>query len=103
MEKQKDVVVGVNKFVDKEQTSPTEVQEVDPDIERRQIERLKAFKEQRDDSEVQRARQKLRNAAEANDNVMPVIVEAVKANVTLGEVSNTLRDVFGEHSERITV
>ena len=103
MEDEKDIVVGVNKFTEDEDDKPTEVQEVDKQIERRQVERLEEFKRRRDDEAVAEARRRLERAAEGGDNLMPEIIEAVKSKVTLGEVSDTLRDVFGEHQERITV
>jgi len=65
---------------------------------RRQIERLKRFRESRDRSRVEKALDELRRAAEREDeNLMPYILEAVKARATLGEMTQALREVFGEY------
>ncbi|EFW91832.1 methylmalonyl-CoA mutase N-terminal domain [Haladaptatus paucihalophilus DX253] len=89
-------IVGVNEFeVDEE--PEMDIQEVTEEDERRQIDRLNEVREERDDGEVEETLTALREAAEGNDNLMPYIVDAVKAYATVGEICNVLRDVFGEY------
>ncbi|ODR79232.1 methylmalonyl-CoA mutase [Haladaptatus sp. W1] len=89
-------IVGVNEFeVDEE--PEMDIQEVTEEDERRQIDRLNEVREERDDGEVEKTLTALREAAEGNDNLMPYIVDAVKAYATVGEICNELRDVFGEY------
>jgi methylmalonyl-CoA mutase N-terminal domain/subunit len=90
-------VVGVNKYQIEEEIS-VEILRIDEEIVRRQIERLKKFRESRDRSKVEKALDDLRKAAEKEDeNLMPYILEAVKARATLGEMTQALREVFGEY------
>ncbi len=90
-------VVGVNKYQIEEELS-VEILRIDEEIVRRQIERLKKFRESRDKGRVEKALDELRKAAEKEDeNLMPYILEAVKAKATLGEMTQALREVFGEY------
>ncbi|WP_267642687.1 acyl-CoA mutase large subunit family protein [Haloarchaeobius amylolyticus] len=96
------VIVGVNEFeVDEE--PEMDVQEVTEEDEQRQIRRLEDVREARDDEEVDAKLQALREACEGEENVMPYIVDAVKAYATVGEVCNVMRDVFGEYHPGGTV
>jgi methylmalonyl-CoA mutase N-terminal domain/subunit len=88
------VVVGVNKFTEQDEPEPT-VFPIDPVLERNQVERLAAFKANRDAAEVARTLEDLRAAARSDDNVLYPMKAALRANATLGEVSDALRDVFG--------
>ncbi len=89
-------IVGVNEFeVDEE--AEIDVQEVTAEDERRQIENLNEVRDERDDEEVEETLAALRDAAEGDDNLLPYIVDAVKAYATVGEICNVLRDVFGEY------
>jgi methylmalonyl-CoA mutase N-terminal domain/subunit len=74
---------------------------VDPESERQQVDRLKAFKSGRDASVVERRLEEIRTAARGTDNLLPVLREALKDRCTLGEVSGALRDVFGEYQPTI--
>jgi methylmalonyl-CoA mutase N-terminal domain/subunit len=96
------VVVGVNRFRDDEVHTP-ELQRIDPAGERQQVERVRRVRGQRDADAWQRAMDALHEAASGDTNVLPSIIDAVKAHATLGEVSDGLRQVFGEHRELITV
>ena len=90
------VIVGVNEFeVDEE--PEMDLEEVDPDQEQNQRERLAEVKAGRDDGAVEDALSGLREAAQGTENVMPHIVDAVKAYATVQEVSDVLRDEFGEY------
>ena len=91
------VVVGVNKYKIEEEIQ-MEILRVDEEVVRKQIERLRRFRENRDKKKVEEALSKLRKAAENPDeNLMPYVIEAVKAKATLGEMTDTLREVFGEY------
>jgi methylmalonyl-CoA mutase N-terminal domain/subunit len=96
------VVVGLNKFtVDQEQ--PVPLQKIDPDLERRQVERLRAFRAKRDQAKADAAVRKVDDTARNGGNLMPVIVEAVEDNATVGEISDSMRKVFGEYKEVMVV
>jgi methylmalonyl-CoA mutase N-terminal domain/subunit len=92
------VVVGVNKFVTEEETK-IELLEIDDGVEKRQIERLRRLKQERDNEAVSQVLDKVRRVAESDENIMPVLIEAVKAYATVGEITDTLRSVFGEYRE----
>ncbi|GAW94260.1 acyl-CoA mutase large subunit family protein [Calderihabitans maritimus] len=96
------VVIGVNKFKMKEEP-PKGLLKVDPAVVERQIEKLKKLKEERDPRQVAEALKHLRSAACSDENLMPAILEAVKAYATLGEICNVLREVFGEYQQQIVV
>src|SRR5436305_4979646 len=91
-----DVVVGVNKFVEDDPEVP-DILRVDPESERLQVERLKAFKENRDGSAVERRLEEIREAARGTNNLLPVLREALRDRCTLGEVCGAMRDVYGEY------
>jgi len=102
IEKDERVVVGVNKF-QVEEESPKDLLRVDPAVRLSQIEKLKRLKSERDNASVKDILNKLRKAAEGKDNLMPIIVDAVKAYGTLGEICDALRDVFGEYQPVSTI
>jgi methylmalonyl-CoA mutase N-terminal domain/subunit len=91
-----DVVVGVNKFVTESAEVP-DILRVDPDSERQQVERLKAFKAERDQELVGRRLEEIREQARGNDNMLPVLRQALKDRCTMGEVCGAMRDVFGDY------
>ena len=92
------VVVGVNRFVTDE-TTRIDVLRIDPQIERRQIERVRAVRASRDAGEWRSSLDHLAAAARGASNLVPCVITAIEARATLGEVSDTLRAVFGEHKE----
>jgi methylmalonyl-CoA mutase, N-terminal domain len=96
------VVVGVNRFRDEVSTSPP-LQRIDPEGERRQVEGLHRVRAERDPAVWEAALRRLEDAARGDDNVLPAMIEAVKAYATVGEISNRLRIAWGEHRELITV
>lgn len=102
VESQEELVVGVNVHAAEEE-EPTEILTVDPESEERQVERLRAFRDARDSDAAQTARDALATAAREDRNLMPPILDAVRAEVTLGEISDTLRSVWGEHTGAETV
>ncbi|MBX5441466.1 MAG: methylmalonyl-CoA mutase [Solirubrobacteraceae bacterium] len=91
-----DIVVGVNEFVEDE-VEVEELLRVDPAIEREQVERLKAFKADRDQALVARRLEEIREAARGTDNLLPVLKDALRDRCSLGEVCGAMRDVFGEY------
>jgi methylmalonyl-CoA mutase N-terminal domain/subunit len=95
------VIVGVNKFQDSVNAEP-KLNVVDSSIEYRQVERLKDFKNSRDKSKVDAVLNNLVTIAEGQDNVMPHIINAIKNRVTLGEINNSFKQVFGSYQPRIS-
>jgi methylmalonyl-CoA mutase N-terminal domain/subunit len=91
-----DVVVGVNKF-EEDDIEVEETLRVDPESEKAQVQRLTAFKENRDHQAVEDRLNELRRAAEGTDNLLPYIRRALKDNCSLGEVCAAMRDVFGSY------
>ena len=97
------VVVGVNRFRDDEVRTPP-LHRIDPDGERRQIERVRRVRAERDPPRRGPPRWTVsRPPRAATDNLMPPILDAVKAYATVGEISDRLRAAWGEHRELITV
>jgi methylmalonyl-CoA mutase N-terminal domain/subunit len=93
-----DVVVGVNEYVT-DSVDEVEILRVDPESERQQVERLKAFKADRDQDELSARLEDLRAAAQGTDNLLVPMRAALKARASIGEVCGVLRDEFGEYSE----
>ncbi len=90
------VVVGVNEYVI-EETITMDLLKVDPAVERKQKKGLEDVKKTRDPAKVEEALDALRKGAETHENLMPLIIEAVKCYSSIGEVCGILRDVFGEY------
>ena len=101
IDEKKRIVVGVNEYMTNEPiTIP--LLKVDPEGEKRQRERLARLRKERDNEEVRRRLEALRNAAQdERENLMPYIIEAVRAYATLGETCRVLRQVFGEYREPV--
>lgn len=102
VDEEKRIIVGVNKFVDEEDIE-TEIHVIDPEIEKRQITRLKELKANRDKSRVESTLSKLKEVGEKDENTMPYIIDAVKSYATLGEISDAFREVFGVYRPKITI
>ena len=98
LERRERVIVGVNEFVASEDR-PLPLHKIDPVVERRQRERLAHLRATRDRAAVRRALDALSRVTEAGGNTMPAIVEAVEARVTLGEICDVFRAVYGEYRE----
>ena len=92
------VVVGINRFAS-EETTPIEVLRIDSEIERRQVERVRAIRAARDTAVWRASLDRLAAVARDTVNMVPFVIDAVEANATLGEISDTLRGVLGEHKE----
>ncbi len=97
MEAKKQIIVGVNEFVSGEKV-PIKILRINPEIEKMLVKRINHIRKQRNQTRVKEAINKLQDAAEKeNVNLMPFVIEAVKEYATLGEICNTLREVFGEY------
>ena len=92
------IIVGLNKFqVTREE--PVPVLKVDDNIRNIQIEKLNQLKGNRDNAKVDQLLQLLNDKVSSNENIMPTVVEAVENKVTLGEIADTLREVYGEYKQ----
>jgi len=98
IENQNLIIVGLNEFVTEEE-SLRDVLKIDPEVERYQREKLAKVKTERDLSGIKKTLAALKEAAEGNGNIVPPVLDAVRAYATVGEISDTLRDVFGEYRE----
>src|SRR4051794_2407727 len=91
-----DIVVGVNRF-EEEDIEVEDILRVDPESEREQVERLKAYKQNRDQELAERRLEELRQAARGDENLLGPIRAALKDSCSIGEVCGAMRDVFGEY------
>ena len=96
IEKQEKIIVGVNKF--QGETEPISLLKIDKTIEKEQINRLKNLKASRNNDAVVKSLETLKNAALSNEtNIVPLILDCVKNYCSIGEISNTLRTIWGEY------
>ena len=91
------IIVGVNKFEDEDEDSNS-IQNIDLVEVEKQIKELNTFKKTRNNIQVNASLKKLKMTAKGNENIMPDIIHCVKNDCTLGEISDNLRMIFGEHS-----
>ena len=96
------IIVGVNKFQEKDEQK-NELLKIDEKVQRNQIAFLKKIRAERNNDDVKLKLSALKKAAEGNGNLIPFILEAVKTYASIGEISNTLREVFGEYREHVTI
>lgn len=99
IEKKKRIIVGLNQF-QIEEGPLKETLRIQPEVEQYQKEKLAKVKKERDNQRVKETLAALKKAALGSENIVPPILEAVKAYATLGEISDILREVFGEYRER---
>jgi methylmalonyl-CoA mutase N-terminal domain/subunit len=93
-------VIGVNKHVETDEQRDVEIHRVAADVERRQIERVRATRAGRDQRRVVELLDELeQQARDPSANLMPTTIELVKARASMGEIVNRLRAVFGAHTE----
>ncbi|MFL5776787.1 MAG: methylmalonyl-CoA mutase family protein, partial [Chloroflexota bacterium] len=97
------VVVGVNKFQDAAAAASPRLHRIDPEGERRQVERVRRVRDERDGAAWEAALRRLEDCARSEENLLPALIEAVEAYATVGEISDRLRAAWGEHRELITV
>jgi methylmalonyl-CoA mutase N-terminal domain/subunit len=98
LEKGEKVIVGVNKYVT-DDDEPLEILRISAEVEREQRAELARRRAARDQGEVEAAMAALRAAAGTDDNLIPLLVDAARAEVTLGEMSDALKEVWGEYTE----
>jgi len=96
------IVVGVNQFQTGSVVVP-EMLRVEAAVARNQVERLQALRASRDGAAVDAALARIRAAARGTDNMVPLLIEAVEAYATIGEICNVLRDEWGEYQEVLTI
>ena len=102
LEQKRRLVVGVNEFTVDENV-PIEILRIDPKLESEQVARVREVRRKRDQARCSNALSSLRKAAAGSDNLMPYILEAVRAYATEGEIMNTMVEVFGIYTERAVV
>jgi methylmalonyl-CoA mutase N-terminal domain/subunit len=98
LEMERAIVVGVNRFTLENEQRPI-LMRVDPEVGRRQVAKLVSLRQRRDNERVQQTLVALERGATGAENLMPLIIEAVEAYATLGEISDAMRRVFGEQRE----
>jgi len=96
MESKERIIVGLNQYTTEEKT-PIKTLRVNPVVEKKQNEQLKALRRKRDSRRVKAALARIRHTAERDENLMPIMIEAVREYVTLGEVCDVLRETYGEY------
>lgn len=93
-------IIGVNKYVDAEEDQKVEVHQLDPESERRQIDRVRRVRAERDQARADAALKNLLEVAhDDRANIMPATIEAVRAQLSMGEITGALREVFGSYTE----
>jgi len=96
------IIVGVNKYqVDEPQ--PEDLLKIDMNVQKEQVAFLSKIKSERNNEAVNKTLSDLKNAAEGEDNLLPFILNSVKAYATIGEICNILREVFGEYKEQVII
>jgi methylmalonyl-CoA mutase N-terminal domain/subunit len=95
------VIVGVNDF--KTQEAPVDTLKLDPDIGRRQVEKLRKLRAARDNAAVDAGLRKLEREAKGDTNLIPLLIECVEDRATLGEISHALRRVWGEYQPQVAI
>jgi len=98
LEEERTIVVGVNRFMTENEERPTLLR-VDPEVGKQQAAKLALLRQRRDNEQVQQVLAALEKGAEGTKNLMPLIIDAVEAYATLGEISDAMRHVFGEQQE----
>ncbi len=102
IEEQERIIVGVNKYQVKE-GEHKDLLKIDIKVQEDQIKFLKKIKAERNNEDVAKKLSALKNAAEGTDNLMPYIIEAVRAYASIGEICNSMRSVFGEYKEHVVI
>jgi methylmalonyl-CoA mutase N-terminal domain/subunit len=103
IEEKKRTIVGVNDYKVEEKECPIELLRINPKVEAEQLASLQKLKRERDNRKVKEVLEKLHYAAQKDENLMPIMIEAVKAYATIGEITEVLKQVYGEYKELIIV
>jgi len=93
------LIVGVNAFKEKDEKIEIPLLQISPEVEKQQVKQLKQLRNSRDNAQVKAALKELKEAAKGRTNLMPILVKCSKAYATVGEMVNTLKEVFGEYIE----
>ena len=102
VEQKEKIIVGLNEFTI-EETPFTDILKISPEVEQYQKEKVNRVRGQRDPHKVKDSLDKLKKAAQGTENLMPPILAAVKGYATIGEISDVLREIFGEHKEHTII
>jgi methylmalonyl-CoA mutase N-terminal domain/subunit len=94
------VIVGLNKYKIEEEV-PIKMFKVDPKIQKKQMDRLKEVKKNRNNDRVKKILKNIKDSANDGENIVPSILNAVKEYATIGEITDSLKDIFGEHREEM--
>jgi len=97
------VIVGVNRFEEEGEEPPGDILRIDPELERAQVEKVRALRARRDPGPWAAALDALETRARSGGNLVPAMVDAVLAWATVGEIAGRLRTVFGEHRETLVL
>ncbi|MHB8896294.1 MAG: acyl-CoA mutase large subunit family protein, partial [Candidatus Geothermincolia bacterium] len=100
IEKGERIIVGVNRFAHEDESVDIELLKIDPEVEREQVESLRKVKSERDQAAADDTRNELRRRAGGTDNLMPAIIDCVRAHCTQGEIVQVMKEVFGEYKEQ---
>ena len=103
VDEMKRTIVGVNDYKIEKEENPIKLLRIDPKVEKEQLASHQKLKRKRDKKKVENILDKLRRSTEKDENLMPVIIESVKAYATLGEICEVLRQVYGEYKELIII
>ena len=98
IEKEEKIIVGVNRFVEEEE-GELSLLKIDDSLQKTQIAKLEEVKRSRDNMLVKKNLAELKNAADKKDNIIPFILNCVESYCSIGEISNTLRQVWGEYNK----
>ena len=91
-------IVGVNEYVDPNEDRQIDILTISEEVETVQVDRLKEFKDRRDNAAASKALDTIREAARNGDNVMPSLIEGALANCTLGEMVQAMADIYGRYT-----
>jgi methylmalonyl-CoA mutase N-terminal domain/subunit len=103
VDEKKRTIVGVNDYQIQKEKYPIKLLRVDPNVEKEQVASLQKLRKTRDNRKAEETLGKLQHSAEKDENLMPAIIEAIKAYATLGEICYVLRKVYGEYKELIII
>jgi len=99
LERQEKIVVGVNKYVQQDE-EPIETLYIDEKTEKKQITELKKIKKERNEQNVVKALQRLKKGCQGKENLMPLVMDAVREYATVGEICLSMKEVFGSYTEQ---
>ncbi len=99
LEKKEKIIVGINKYIQKEDRPPIDILYIDDKIEKKQASDLKKIKKERNGRDVEKALQNLKKGCKTKENLMPLVLHAVKSYATLGEICDAMKEEFGSYTE----